>query len=170
VRRLFVAVWPPEDVLDRVAALPRPEIDGLRWNGREHWHVTLRFLGPVAEVDPVTEALAGMPGAAVTARLGPAVGRFGQRILHIPVEGLDGVAAAVVGATAHLGKPPDDRPFHGHLTLARVATHGRVDLRPLTGTPVEAGWDVEAVCLVESRLSPHGARYEVLERFPLVNR
>ena len=31
--RLFVAVWPPDDVLDAVAALERPAQDGLRWTG-----------------------------------------------------------------------------------------------------------------------------------------
>ncbi len=162
-----MAVWPPDDVLDRVAALPRPAVDGLRWTGREHWHVTLRFLGPVPELDPVVEALAELPPAGpTTATVGPATDRFDQRVLHVPVDGLEEFAAAVVDATAHLGKPADDRPFHGHLTLARVARHAKADLRPLTGAPVEARWEVDSVCLVESRLHPAGARYEVLDRFP----
>lgn len=166
--RLFVAVWPPGDVLDLVAALPRPPAPGLRWTGREHWHVTLRFLGPVPDVEPVAEALAALPPVGPRAAvLGPATGRFGQRILHVPVGGLDDVANATVAATAHLGKPPEDRAFHGHLTLARVAKHAQVDLRPLVGMPVDAGWTVDAVCLVESRLSPAGARYEVVEHVPL---
>ncbi len=98
--------------------------------------------------------------------LGPAVDRFGRRILHVPVAGLEAIAAGVVGATARLGQPPDDRPFHGHITLARVADRAKVDLRPLTGRAIDAEWRVDAICLVESRLSPAGARYEVLERFP----
>ena len=166
--RLFVAVWPPPEVLDALAALPRPALAGLRWTGRDHWHVTLRFLGPVPETGPVVDALARLPPVApVTAVLGPALGRFDQRILHVPVSGLEPVAAAVVDATAHLGKRPDDRPFRGHLTLARVAGRARVDLRPLVGEELEARWAVDAVCLVESRLSPAGARYEVLDRFPV---
>ena len=170
MKRLFVAVWPPDDVLDRLADLPRPEVAGLRWTDRHQWHVTLRFLGPMAEVDPVNEALAELAVSRPTAVLGPATGRFGQRILHAPVVGVETVAAAVVQATGRLGKPPDDRPFNGHITLARVAKHGKVDLRPFTGRPVEGEWPVDAVCLVESRLSPTGARYQVLDRFPLANR
>ena len=165
--RLFVAVWPPDEVLDRLAVLPRPEADGLRWTEREQWHVTLRFLGAVADVAPVVEALAGLEVPETQAVLGPAVSRFGQRILHVPVAGLEEVAAAVVDATAHLGKPPDDRPFTGHITLARVARTARLDLRKLSGAPVGAEWEADAVCLVESRLSPAGARYEVLERILL---
>ena len=166
--RLFVAVWPPHDVLDRVAALDRPPVAGLRWTTADQWHVTLRFLGPVADSVPVVAGLAGVSASpAAAAVLGPAVGRFGQRILHLRVAGLDRLAGDVVRATAHLGQPPDDRPFAGHLTLARVAQAARVDLRPLTGQPVAAAWMVGEVCLVESRLSSAGARYRVVERVPL---
>lgn len=167
--RLFVAVWPPEEVLDRLAALDRPEVKGLRWTRRDQWHVTLRFLGGVPDPAPVVEALAGLALPAGDAVLGPAVDRFGRRIVHVPVAGLETIAAGVVAATARLGSPPDDRPFHGHITLARAADRGRVDLRPFTGAIVGAEWRVDAVCLVESRLSPAGARYEVIERFALAD-
>jgi len=162
-----VAVWPPARVLDRVAGLGRPAVPGLRWTTRDQWHVTLRFLGPVADVDTVRCALAGLDAAGARAVLGPTVGRFGSRILQVPVAGLDGVAAAVVGATADLGRPPDDRPFNGHLTLARVAKGADVALGRLTGARLEAEWEVDSICLARSRLSPTGARYDVLDRFPL---
>ena len=168
--RLFVAVWPPEEVLNRVAVLPRPEVDGLRWTDQDHWHVTLRFLGWVDDAEPVRAALAGVAlaaGGPVKAVLGPTVDRFGQRILHVPVAGLDGIAAAVVQSTAHLGKRPDDRPFNGHVTLARAARDAKVDLRPLTRTAISGEWEVGSVCRGERRLAPAGATYEVLERVEL---
>lgn len=166
--RLFVAVWPPDEVLDRLAALDRPPLDGIRWTTRDQWHVTLRFLGQVPEADGVAVVLRALSGRpAVDATLGPATGRFGRRVLHVPVGGLEPVAADVLQATAHLGRPPEDRPFSGHLTLARVAKDARVDLGPLTGVGVTGRWRVDDVCLVESRLSPRGPRYQVLERFPL---
>jgi RNA 2',3'-cyclic 3'-phosphodiesterase len=164
--RLFVAVWPPADVLDTVAALERPAVSGLRWTSSHQWHVTLRFLGQT-ELEPVVAALAGVHAAPATAWLGPVVGRFGHRVLHLPVVGLDDVAEAVVTATAGVGRQPEDRPFAGHLTLARVAKGARVDLRPLAGAAVEGSWQVKEVCLVESRLSATGAHYEVVARFPL---
>jgi RNA 2',3'-cyclic 3'-phosphodiesterase len=163
--RLFVAVWPPEAVLDTLDALARPQVDGLRWTARDQWHVTLRFLGPVEATEPVLAALSEAPAVAPTsAEMGPAVARFGQRVLHVPVTGLAELAASVIAATAHIGRPPDDRPFHGHITLARVANRARVDLRPLTGTAVTGRWPVESVCLVRSHLRSTGARYEVVER------
>lgn len=167
--RLFVAVWPPAEVLEAVAALPRPPLPGLRWTDPQQWHVTLRFIGRVEDPDPVVVAMAQAVGplAPIPVRAGPAVGRFGQRVLHVPVEGLGVVASAVVAATSEFGEPPEDRPFSGHLTLARVRKGARVDLRPLAGMPVAGEWTVREVTLVESRLSPAGARYEVVERFPL---
>jgi 2'-5' RNA ligase len=169
VPRLFVAVWPPEPVLDVVAGLSRTEVVGLRWTGRHQWHVTLRFLGTVGDGEPVVEALRTATDGlgTVEAVLGPAVGRFGNRVLHVPVAGVDELARRTVDATRGLGRPPDDREFSGHLTLARVAKGARVDLRRLAGESVSERWTVGEVCLVESHLGPAGSRYEVLERFPL---
>ena len=170
VRRLFVAVWLPEEVLDVVARLSRPEVPGLRWTRRAQWHVTLRFLGgvPDAEMPVAVEALGAVGGTGeVDAGLGPAVGRFGSRMLHVPVSGLDALAGRVVDATVGLGRPPDERVFGGHLTLARVAKAAKVDLGCLAGEAISERWTVEDVCLVQSHLEPTGARYEVLERFPL---
>lgn len=168
--RLFVAVWPPEEVLDLIQALPRPDLTGLRWTRRDHWHATLRFLGPVPDAEPVVDALRARVAPAVPAAeavLGPAVDRFGRRVLQVPVAGLDRLAAAVLAATSHIGRPPDGRPFTGHVTLARVAERASVDLRPLTGTPLVATWTVEEVTLVRSDLSGAVPRYEVVAGFPL---
>jgi len=169
VPRLFVAVWPPAGVLDSIEALDRPEVAGLRWTRRDHWHVTLRFLGSVPDVQPVTAALEAVAPsvAAAEAVLGPAVERFGRWVLHVPVSGLDRVAAAVVAATTEIGRPPGDRPFAGHVTLARVSEKVSVDLRPLAGAPVEGRWPVTEVCLVRSDLSGPAPRYEVEAAFPL---
>ena len=45
--RLFVAVWPPESVVEMLLGLDRPEGPELRWTTEPQWHVTLRFLGEV---------------------------------------------------------------------------------------------------------------------------
>jgi len=163
--RLFVAVWPNDDVLATLAALDRPRLRGLRWTAREQWHITLRFLGNVEleQVDAVVSAIESVevPGP-VRAVMGPATARFGQRILHIPVAGLDDVAAGVIAATESLGEPPEDRAFAGHITLARVRPRSRIDLRTLCGVPLAGEWPVRQLTLVSSVPDPAGARYEVI--------
>ena len=129
--------------------------------------MTLRFFGS-AELEEASTALQTVSAPATTAVLGPETGRFGKRVLHIPVAGLDEVANAVVRSTEAVGKPPEPRPFSGHLTLARARDRRRgVDLRSLAGVPVHAAWPVTEVCLVESHLSSKGANYEVVETVSL---
>ena len=47
--RLFVAVWPPDEVLEELRALPRKDERGVRFVHPDSWHITLRFLG---DADP----------------------------------------------------------------------------------------------------------------------
>ena len=162
--RLFVAAVPPAAVLDQVAELTRPDVDGLRWTSRDQWHVTLRFLGRVSDVDEVRAMLEPVSFPRCEARLGPETGKFGRRVLHVPVGGLEDLAAAILATTASVGEPPEDRPFAAHLTLARARARRGTDLRALTGAPLAARWTVEEVCVIESHLHPRGARYELLQR------
>jgi 2'-5' RNA ligase len=165
--RLFVAVQPPDDVLDLLAALPRPERPGVRWTGRDTWHVTLRFLGEVDDPGPVADALDAAPLPACAAAVGPRVMTLGRQAVCVPVGGLDALAGAVVAATAGFGRPPEDRPFRGHLTLARLRRDRGGSPAGLTGTPVEAAFPVGDVRLVRSHLGPGGPRYEDLHQVPL---
>src|SRR5215468_1568458 len=122
--RLFVAVWPPDRVLRRLANLDRPAAAGLRWTTRDQWHVTLRFLGGV-DIDSVPEVTAALDAVAsglsqLLVEAGPTIERLGSGVLCVPVAGLDDLAGRVVDATADFGRPAERRPFHGHLTLARA--------------------------------------------------
>ncbi|HEX2064756.1 MAG TPA: RNA 2',3'-cyclic phosphodiesterase [Acidimicrobiales bacterium] len=166
--RLFVAVWPPAEVVATLAALPRPDVAGLRWTSAHQWHVTLRFLGE-ADPDDAVRALRGADRVGdASVGLGPVTGRFGRRVLHVPARGLEAAAASVAAATRGVGQAPPDRPFTGHVTLARARDRRGVDLRPLSGVPVQARWTATELRLVASHLGGRGpARYEVVEAFAL---
>jgi RNA 2',3'-cyclic 3'-phosphodiesterase len=164
--RLFVAVVPPDDVLDAIQALPRPVEPGVRWSRREQWHVTLRFLGEAPLGDAV-DALEGLDAAPGRAEVGPAVSRLGRNVVCLPVHGLDGLAARVVEATAAVGEPPDPRPFTGHITLARLARRGTCGL---AGKPFSTAFRVGQVLLIRSRLTDAGPEYTVEATRPLDRR
>jgi 2'-5' RNA ligase len=156
--RLFVGVWPPPDVLALVAALPRDR-PALRWTAPEQWHVTLRFLGRT-EIAGATAALGRLRGepASTATMCGDAV-RLGRGAFVLIVDGLALLAAATARAFEGIGRPPEPRPFVGHLTLARLK--GAVG-GPLPSVRVEATWDVRTVCLMQSHLGRGGARYETI--------
>jgi 2'-5' RNA ligase len=155
--RLFVAVRPPDDVLDAVSGLRRPERDGVRWTTRPQWHVTLRFLGEVDDPAPVVAALDAAPLVRCAAVVGPRVAALGRGVVMVPVAGLEALAEGVVAATGQLGRPPEGRAFRGHLTLARVR---RGPVRELVGEAVDLRFPVEDVRLVRSRPGPGGSRYD----------
>ena len=161
--RLFIAVWPPEEVVADLTHLARKDQRGVRFVPPENWHITLRFLG---DADPA-EVIGAVDRAtlpAAHARIGPGVDVFAERALVIPVSGLDDLAATIVGATARIGEPARKR-FAGHLTVARVKAN--VPMPRALGALVSAAFDVEEIALVQSRLDPEGARYETLESWPV---
>jgi 2'-5' RNA ligase len=164
--RLFVAVWPPADVMERLAALPRREQPGVRWTTRDQWHVTLRFLGE-ADVDAARGALAGLQAASCHAVLGSRARRLGPSAFVVPVGGLDELAAGVALATEGVGQssPRPSSRFRGHLTLARLKGKARPGLD--VSALASASWWVTSVALVQSQLHPHGARYETLAEVAL---
>lgn len=162
--RLFVAIWPPEEVSAELISLRRKDQNGVRFVRPENWHVTLRFLGE-ADPDEVAEALDDAPLAPAQARLGPGVDVISNRALVVPVHGLDDLAATVTKHTADIGQPPRRR-FTGHLTIARLKRHATMP--PVLGSLVQAEFDVDEIALVRSRLQPQGARYETLRSWPLL--
>jgi 2'-5' RNA ligase len=167
--RLFVAVSPPENVMEMLRGIERPDDPRLRWTTPDQWHVTLRFLGEVEGPEPVADALTLVPEALaaagvgeVWAALGPRVAWFpGRQVLHVPVSGLDALARAVVNATAPWGLPPEDRPFSGHLTLARARGRARGPAG-LAGASLDAAWRVADFGLVSSVLGGRGSHYDTL--------
>lgn len=162
-----MAVWPSPEIVRTIASIDRPEVPGLRWTRPEQWHVTLRFLGPLDDPERVIEAISTVRAPAPVAELGPAVGRFGSQVLHVPVAGLEELAADAVATTAELGEPPDSRPFRGHITLARVSRTAKVKLSPLAGAPVSGRWRAREVTVVASELDRDGARYSIVARHGL---
>jgi 2'-5' RNA ligase len=156
--RLFVAVWPPDDVIEQLRTLPRTETPGVRWSGEEQWHVTLRFLGDVDDVDEVVDALSGVNEPAMQVEVGPATTRLGHAVLMLPVRGLDSLSRAL---------PLDlDKPFRGHLTVARAKNKQDVP-RSMEGSPFAASWTATSFELVRSQTRPSGAVYTNVETFPL---
>ena len=177
--RTFVAVWPDEGTRRRLAALELGHAKNLRPVGPTRWHVTLRFLGEVTDVQVALLGPARRAGVAehpgpLECRLGPATAWFSRvRVLQIPAHGLDGLAAAVSRATEPIVPERDGGgpPFNGHLTLARVK--GRLGPQAqgeLAGIPFDVAFGVEHIDLVASAASPEGHVYTTLVRAPLGSR
>lgn len=144
--RAFVAVLPPPEVVAALDARVAPLRDrGLRWAHPDQWHVTLRFLGRVPDVDVLVVSLAaavgGVPAIPAVRLAGAGAFPDARRgsVLWIGVAAngsgsLVALAAKVEAACVEAGFAPEARPFHPHLTVARA---GRPrDLRALVAALV----------------------------------
>jgi len=161
--RLFVAIWPPDDVLDRLADVERPKDQGVKWVSQENLHITLRFLGDADETE-VAERLDEVLLPAATAVVGPAFDLLGERSLISPVAGVDDLAGVVQHAVRGLGTEPERRRFQGHITVARLARNARP--RRSAGRRFDATFDVTEVALVASTLRDTGAVYDTVATWP----
>ncbi|MDO9457889.1 RNA 2',3'-cyclic phosphodiesterase [Nocardioides sp.] len=167
--RLFVAVVPPEEVVDHLDAFlePRREHGRFRWTSAEQLHVTLAFLEQVPErsLDALVEGL--QRGAArrqpFEARVAgggafpdPAHAKVLWAGLDLAVDAraeLDRLAAGARAAASHAGLVVDGQRFRPHVTLARLGRGQEVTrwVRLLDGYAGPA-WTVDRVVLVESHL------------------
>jgi 2'-5' RNA ligase len=175
VGRVFVAVRPPDEIKAALVG----QLGGLPMPGRPvplpNWHVTLRFLGQVNEVQyerflhgltPV-EASGTFPivlqgVGAYPSPQSAAVVWVGVREGTERLGELNGVAET---AATDAGLDPEDRPFHPHLTLSRVRPPE--DVRPLLDHEVRLRWQCDRIVVYLSRHGRGGATYEPLETFLL---
>jgi 2'-5' RNA ligase len=132
--RTFIAVAVPEALgqkLTRLQTLLAPELPGARWTETMPFHLTLAFLGDVADTElndvcnaTTRAASASQPFELRLEGLGAFPDLVRPRVVWVGAVGA-GVAALealqkdVARAVRDTGYPPDDR-FHPHVTLARL--------------------------------------------------
>ena len=184
--RLFVALEVPEpprrEVRRRVDAV-RDRLPRARWVDLDNVHLTLLFLGETAEGDVpalaagLREAFARCPPLDLRLSSG---GTFPPgrpaRVAWVGVEAPEELttlqADITQAAVAALGFEPEERAYHPHVTLARCPDPWRREAidkfkTALTG-PIGPPFVADHGVLFESKLSPKGARYQVVETFPLM--
>jgi 2'-5' RNA ligase len=152
----------------------RPGGDAVRWVRPENLHVTLHFLGEIAQgqVEPLVAQV-----RAQTERVAPFALRLGAlgslppsrrpRVLLLELEPAAPLAAlARAVERGVVAAAPEPRPFRGHLTLGRVRERGAPP--SLAGVAVPpAVFDVTESVLFASQPHPSGSRYTPLGRVPL---
>jgi 2'-5' RNA ligase len=177
--RTFVAVSFSVVVTRRIAEeveRQRASVSGVRavWVPPANFHVTLRFLGSIEE-----EWVAGLAGRLRTraAKRSPfdmrakGLGVFPSqerpRVLWVGVDGgepLLSLQREVEAASCELGLDPEERPFHPHLTVARVKEGGPIAWQ----SEVDLGMSqVSEMVIYESRTTSKGSEYTARARVPL---
>lgn len=156
----------------------------IQWVRPDSIHLTLKFLGDIPEerVPEIHSTLGRMAARHTRFTLDvEGLGMFpdarAPRVLWIGLVdhggALQRLAADVEAALDAIGFAPEPRPFHPHLTLARIKERSREAGRALSAGGMLAheakpgSLAVEAVSLMQSELRPSGAVYTELHRVPL---
>lgn len=162
--------------LGALKAAASAEADELRWIDPQEWHLTLAFMGPVAEaelprlIEALTDVAANhAPFAIPTGGLGAFPSRREVRILWYGLADRSRRLAELAIAVRIAVDCETASPFRAHLTLARARGDRGVTLpAPTWKVPMPAGQlAVEELVLYRSHLGTGPARYEILASAPL---
>lgn len=179
--RIFVAVFPPPEVQEELfqAARDLQASRDFRLVGQEKIHLTLKFLGDVAEDDlnSVKQALKPMreshePFVVSTSTFGAFPTGKKARILWAGIEegreNLRAVAEEVENLLEPAGFERENRPYIPHLTLGRARTR-RTTLDATETSPPALRFTVSGVDLVESAPGKNGVTYSILATYPFAS-
>lgn len=179
--RCFVAIDAGAEVRAAAAALHASgSTPGLRWEDPSKLHITLKFLGNVGlhVLETLSEQLSGTlryrsSFDIVYEGLGAFPSFERPRIFWLGVrdpQSLIALQREVEAVTHNLGFAEDDRPFHPHITLARIRQHTATHrltatLKSLTLEPVLTR--CSEVLLMKSELRPETSKYTIVQSIPL---
>lgn len=183
--RAFAAIELPAETKETLLSLTaRLRSSGARasWVKAEAMHLTLRFFGDVTRQSLERIAELAAPSCA---RMGPlviapnGVGAFPNsrrpNIVWVGVRVISGslecLQACFETAACDVGLPPEEKPYHPHVTLARIK-----DRRLLGSLPslfetlrhfTADDFPVSHVALFESTLTRDGPIHRLFQRLPL---
>ncbi len=183
--RLFVSVDLPDGLASAVSEVQSlfADADGVRPVDPEQAHVTLKFLGEV-DGDRVDDILEGLDTAVDRAAVEPfevhlnGLGVFPD-LEYISViwvgtdrggNELTTLHEAVEAELVDRGFDPEEHSFTPHVTIARMDHAGGKSLVQRVvreHSPAVGRFDVEAISLTESTLTPSGPAYEPVETVSL---
>jgi len=184
VIRAFIAVDLDDPVIEKVCnvvAILKSRITEIRWLRKENLHLTLKFLGNIAEsqVEPITAALRHPLGlfspCTISAKgLGVFPDFRRPKILWVGLTGdqLVQLAAEIESALMPIGFTPENRAFTPHLTIgrwregSRPAKNLRQEIDSLNDFEFGA-CAVRQIVLFQSVLKPEGASYSELRTIQL---
>jgi 2'-5' RNA ligase len=169
--RLFFALWPDDATRGRIVEATAAHVRAAagRTTPHENLHVTVEFLGSIAEsrVVRVAQAAAQVASPPFELVLDRVEHWRRQRILSLDPSdsppALDRLVARLRQALAAFDFTVESRPFRTHVTLARDARAPRgvaSAIEPIV-------WRVSELSLIESVTAPQGSRYSRLQSWPL---
>lgn len=186
--RVFIAVELTESIKEELAQLQeslRGTGDKIKWVNSSLIHLTLKFLGEIREEGLKKVLQASREVAAKFSSFKIKIKGTGvfpdspsPRVIWVGIEGgennLETLARQLEEELARQGFAKERRKWVPHLTLGRVKVlkkKGKLRELVLKYKGIEGGeMEIRNISVIESRLTPKGPIYTLLERIPLIRR
>lgn len=176
--RVFIAALLPEDIIAYLREYQesvKPLWEGIRWEGYEKFHITLKFLGNIEEdkaskvktvmedcikgrkaFDVILKATGGFPNLKNPRVICYCLGCTSELeyIFHCIEEGL-----------SSLGFPKEERPFKPHITAGRAKAKVRLYGSMPSLKPRE--FKIRELAVIRSELRPSGSIYTPISTYEL---
>lgn len=183
MRRLFIALFPPRDIAEDLAALQPIEdrqFNMVRWKPIHHLHVTLKFIGEVPEdtCESTRQKLAAIEVRQFMVTFG-GMGVF-------PAKGAPNIIWAGLSKThphlfqlhkkiedslLQIGIPADLRAYHPHLTVGRCQGVSEEIVQQYLKRHrdyIGPTWKIDRFFLMHSLPKANGHSYVPLDEYPLL--
>ncbi|MCS7228479.1 MAG: RNA 2',3'-cyclic phosphodiesterase [Candidatus Kryptonium sp.] len=183
--RTFIAVDVPEKIKDEIfeieKELMKSASEGVKWEEKEKFHITLKFLGDVNEeaIDSIYKILnEKLNGFGKFSIIYKGIGAFpdtkNPRVIWIGCEDPTGklfeLQKIVEEKMSELGFEKEDKEYHPHITLGRVKKpkniHNLIKKIETINFEARTG-EVAEVLIMKSDLKPSGSVYTVLKKIKL---
>ena len=179
--RVFIAIDVPSEIRQRLAAIQdelRPASTAARWVSTDSIHITLKFLGEIAEerredIDTALTGLTWLPMSIAVRGVGFFPGVRSPRILWAGVEcpTMEGLANEVDTRLVQAGFDSENRAFRAHLTLARTKETRLENSLVKSAEPMKetdfGSFVADRFYLYQSTLRPGGSLYTRLKEYVL---
>ncbi|MFQ5799589.1 MAG: RNA 2',3'-cyclic phosphodiesterase [Bacteroidota bacterium] len=183
--RTFIAIDTPEPIKDKifeVQNLLRESDADVRWESRDKFHITVKFLGGTEE-SILSEIIQNLSATLTPFKpfqlLYDGLGCFpnirSPRVIWVGCENEDGtllkIYQTIEDIVGPFGFEKESRRFHPHITLGRVKSPKRIQdlIRTMQSTTFDRQiTECRELHVVKSDLRPTGSVYTVLHRIHLL--
>lgn len=181
--RAFIALEIPETIREQLRPslnTLRDQYPGMKWVDPNNLHLTLKFLGEITPsqcqgVQLVLEDVASqeLPFVMEFASVGYFGSRLQPQVIWLGLRdsgGLNQLACHVEAGCQQMGLDPENKSFRPHITLARARSRDAGTVSQLPDLTLQAelpSWQVGAIALMRSELTPRGPTYTRLREWRL---
>jgi len=177
-KRIFISLNVSENIKDKIVKVQKQfiDFDGVKWESRKKLHITLHFLGYLAdyEIERVRNLLAKIRFEIFKTELSDYDFFPSEKMPRVVVFNIDSNnkiedLQKMIGEklSKYIFFKPEKRKYKAHLTFGRINKISENQINLIKERKVFGFWKITEINLMQSILKRTGSEYKVLEKYKL---